>query len=775
VSVERLRTAAAGVAPLLIAAAAFLGRAHSIDDPLYLAAARHLLAHPFDPLGAPTFWHDRPATFFSDSYNPPLVSYLLALPVALTGGSELSVHVLMLALGVWAVLVARRLGAQLRVPAEWATLLAASPILAVCAVSAMADVPFLLLTLLSWEAAFSGRGLRAGLLAGLSALTKYAGVLNLLLVLGPLRGRGRPLDAAAGAIVVGAWYAWTGAVYGAPHPLVAARYAELRLGHQAELAASLVASLGLAGLPAALGLLRWDRVLMRIAAGAGLTAAALALPAYGPAGAALAALAFASGVALLVAAARATARGGSWPALAFWLPAGYVTLVVYFGAARYVLPLLPPLLWLLVRGGQMELEASRRRWGLALGTGLAAGLAFLWADAGYARSWRELAERLPPDSRCHEVGHWGFQHHAEARGCVPLDPRAPLEEGDLVASAEEIHGAGMSPAQAAVLRDAGRLTEASPALRVMDRAAGAGLWSSAWGILPLGLRGGVREVVALGRVQGWLLTAGMPLPGEGIALDLGSSEARHTLLDGWSGDEAFEDGGARRNFVWSLGPESALRVPVPRGATRLRLSAFPSPAAVGDLHIRVGTAAEAVVPLEPGWHDYDVPVRGPAEGGSTLVVLRASGHRPPGRLGRERRALAVAVDRLELGSPADGAARKGNRGAWPARVSDAPGLLVARGAALVAQGRSGDRFRLSLVSAGAAFSWLGADGSETPLWRGRSGRRPAVLRLTAPADGHLVVRAERAFVSDLVREPWRELEESASRRSFAEGAASPIP
>jgi hypothetical protein len=152
-----------------------------------------------------------------------------------------------------------------------------------------------------------------------------------------------------------------------------------------------------------------------------------------------------------------------------------------------------------------------------------------------------------------------------------------------------------------------------------------------------------------------------------------------------------------------------------------------------------------------------------------------SGQRLPGRFDRERRALAVAVDRLELGAPAEGAARRGNRGAWPARVGDAPGLLVARGAAQVARGRAGDRFRLSIVSAGVEFSWLGPDGSETPLWRGRSGRRPAVLRLTAPADGHLVVRAERAFVSDLVLEPWRELGASASWRSFAEGAASSIP
>ena len=76
--------AAAGV--LLLVTLPFVSTAYKIDDTLYLQAARHVLAHPLDPLGGESFWHERPATLFLDLYNPPLIAYLLAGPVALSGG-----------------------------------------------------------------------------------------------------------------------------------------------------------------------------------------------------------------------------------------------------------------------------------------------------------------------------------------------------------------------------------------------------------------------------------------------------------------------------------------------------------------------------------------------------------------------------------------------------------------------------------------------------------------------------------------------------------------
>ena len=61
------------------------------------------------------------------------------------------------------------------------------------------------------------------------------------------------------------------------------------------------------------------------------------------------------------------------------------------------------------------------------------------------------------------------------------------------------------------------------------------------------------------------LAAAAEPPASPVSVDLGSAEARHVLLDGWSGDEGFEDAGRRTSFVWATGAESALRLPLPRG------------------------------------------------------------------------------------------------------------------------------------------------------------------------------------------------------------------
>src|SRR5687767_15501031 len=98
-----LRASIPSVALLLLITLPFVGRAHHVDDPLYLAAARQVLTDPLDPLSGLSFWHERPATLFDDLYNPPLVAYLLALPVAAGGGREVPVHLAMMLLAAAAL------------------------------------------------------------------------------------------------------------------------------------------------------------------------------------------------------------------------------------------------------------------------------------------------------------------------------------------------------------------------------------------------------------------------------------------------------------------------------------------------------------------------------------------------------------------------------------------------------------------------------------------------------------------------------------------------
>lgn len=746
-----LRASIPSLALFLLLTLPFAGRAHHIDDPLYVAAARQAWTAPFDPLGGRSFWHDQPTTLFHDLYNPPLAAYLLAPPVALGGGSEWPVHLVMILLGAGTLVAATWVGEPLGVPPRWTLLLAASPAFCAASVSAMVDVPFLLLTLLAWGAAVRGHASWSGVLAGLGALTKYVGLLNVPLSVLPLARAGRRKPMVSMALALGlflAWCAWTWSAYGRAHVASAGRFQVFGLRRQPEFLLSFVASLGLAGLPAALGLIRWTGRGALLAALAGAAGAAL-IHARGasPVNVALAAAAFASGAALLAAAwrtSRSEVRREPFLPACFWSYAAYGVLLVYFGAARYLLPLLPPLVWLLARSE--ERERGTPRFAAAVGAGAALSLLVLWGDAGYANAWRAAAGRLPREGRRFETGHWGFQWYAGLQGYAPLSSRDVLARGDVVAEAEGIHASGPWPAQSAVLESRGTVSVASPWLRVMDARAQAGFYSSAWGLLPFGFRTSPAETVRVATPAPWVLAASADPPASPVSVDLGSAEARHVLLDGWSADEGFEDAGRRTTFVWATGAESALRLPVPRGVQKVRLRLAPGPAARGSLRLTVGESASATVDLEPGWRTYDAPLHGAVAGGPTTVVLRPAGYLRPRSFRRETREISVAVDAIVFG-PGE---LEENRGVWPVATEVGPGLFVAAGAARLVEGRVARvRGRLRVMAGSAELSWSETGGA---AWSGaaRTCADACVFELAADlTPARLLLRADRAIVSRL--------------------------
>jgi hypothetical protein len=664
----------AAAALLLLLTVPFLGSAYKIDDPLYLWAAEWVRAHPFDPLGGPSFWHQTPATFFSDLYNPPLVAYLLALPVAIAGGREAAVHALMLAVALLALRACAAAGESFGVPRVYTIVLASSPALCVATVSAMTDVPFLLFCALAWGQAARGRGAASGVSVAASAVTKYVGLLNLPLALLALRAPRRPrlVLATVASVLFGAYCLWNLATAGALHVSAAGRLQQLGFDRQPLFAASFVASLGLAGLPAALGLLRWSRGVTVLAlVGAGVGAAAT----YGRGSVALAGIAFGAGAALLGAAGQATVRvRDPFLRTAFWAFAAYTIVLVYFGTARYLLPLLPLLLWLLVRGDVLVAEPSPRR--LALSVAGSALLAFLLlqADAGFAEAWRQAARALPSAGRGFHTGRWGFDWYAAPRGYQALRPRERLRNGDVVAEPADIDTIPPTPAQAAVLAPASTLRLPSPRLRVMDMKARAGYYSSHWGVLPLGWRSDASEVVSLSVPDPEILAALERPVSAPVVVDMGSEEASHVELDGWAwADETVEEDGTRRTFVWAVGRESALRIPLPPGVQRVALSVAPDETAVGALRIRIGDEASAVFDVSPGWQTYEAPIAGRVAGGVTDVVLQPAGYHRPGPLASDRRAFSVAVDFLVFG--AGNGPR--NRGSWPVRAATGrPHLFV---------------------------------------------------------------------------------------------------
>lgn len=635
---------------LLATTLPFLGKALGIDDPLYVEGARQVLAAPLHPLDGPSFWHERPTTLYHDLYNPPLALYLLAPAVAIGHGAEAPLHLWMIGFAVLALMAAAWTGAALGAPPRLVLLVAVSPLLAVQALSTTTDVPFLLLSLLAWGAALRGRAGLAGALVGLSALTRYAGLLNLPLALlalpPPRRSRLVPLLVPV-LLLLGGFWSLDAAQHGRLHLLAAGGLMDLRPSRVLRTLISFAMALGLVGLPAVVGLLRWSRRQAAAALAAGVIGALLVHGETGrAASAALGFLAMGSGAALLWGAAEATApasRGRLFLAAVVGAFAFQAVVPVFFGAARYALPALPALVWLLHAGGRLA-DRPWWRWALSVGASGILSFAVVSGDAGAAGAWRDLAARLPPGEKGVSVGHWGFQWYADRAGWPPLDPRRPLEAGERVALGRGIHAQPVSPALEARLGSSQAIAVASPLVRVMDRDSGAGLYSDAWGLLPFALRAGAREEVDLRTV-----VRGSPwaeAPGAVTLVDLGTARARSALLDGWSGDESFEENGARRHFVWGTAPESALRLALPAGTAWLLLDASPSREAEGPLLVSLGGTARVRIELEAGWRRYRVRVEGSAPAGLATVVLHPAGVWRPGPFSRERRTLTLAVDRI---------------------------------------------------------------------------------------------------------------------------------
>ena len=736
----------AAVALLLVMALPFLGRALNIDEPLYLTLAERVLAAPLDPFGGASFWHERPTLLYWDSYNPPLIGYLLAMPAWLAPESAAVLRLPIVLLGAICVWLAGAVARDLGLSECPALLLAASPVLALGSVSATTDVPFLLLSLLAWRSAVSGRAGVAGLLAGLSGVTKYAGVINIVIVGLCVAPRQRRVALALGALPLALWCLLSYLQHGQLHLVDAGRFQYFDVERQGRTLVSFVASLGIVAAPGALLLLRYTWAQALAALGVAAAAGAALLWAFGSiALAALGAAAWGGGVALLWAAVSATRRRGvpRLVPLAFWLFGAYAVLLVYFWAARYLLPLLPPLLWLLAAGGQLRGDASPRRWAAALVVSASLALGALWADAGYAGAWERLARDLDRTPQGRSLGHWGFQHYAARSGYPPLEPRETLGGEASLVVAHGVHGPPLWPAQRARLTPAGGASADSPPLRLMDRLALAGYYSDAWGLLPIGWRPGAVERVRRYNSVEWLPEVlARPLAGDAVSLMPGTPRGRHTLLDGWSEPESFEAAGARRSFVWTLGPEAALRLTLPAGVERISLVASADSGARGRLHVDIGPHATAVIDLVPGWRRYDAPIEGRVSGGDTVLVLRPIGHRRPSRLSRERRQLAVAVERLTLGPNP----RAATVGAWPVLEKGRPALLVARsGVAIETSGRAVH----GVVTDHAGDARL--QSGETVLWRSTacSPAERCRFALGAGRKRALVLRATDAMLHEL--------------------------
>jgi len=167
----------------------FIGKPFSIDDPLFIWAAKHIQSRPLNPYGFNVNWYGFNDPFWLVTKNPPLECYYLAA-AGIVGWSETIMHAALLLPAIASVLGTYRLATHFCKHAGLAALLALfTPVFVVSGTTIMCDV--LMLAFWVWALVFWIEGTKyrrpgyfaaAAVFVTCETLTKYFGACLIPLV-----------------------------------------------------------------------------------------------------------------------------------------------------------------------------------------------------------------------------------------------------------------------------------------------------------------------------------------------------------------------------------------------------------------------------------------------------------------------------------------------------------------------------------------------------------------------------------------------------------------
>lgn len=438
---SELRAVAIVVAVWLVFQLPFLSTAFRVDEPNIIRIAERAAVAPSDPYGFYINWGGLDEEAFHILANPPLVPYWLAAWGATLGWTETVLHASMLPFSVLALVAFAFLAKELNVRPLLATLLlAASPAFLLASQVVMPDIAMIafFIAAIACGVAYLRTGARwlipLGFVAGaLAPLAKYNGalvgpLLGLLWLVGRGRRTGLFVIAAGPAIGLGAWSAVNLMTYGRTHIQT---ITEFESGGTVVILSAILGYIGFGVLPAVLALAAAPapmsgRVLHAVTGLMGLLMAVsmYLLFAVGPWAAAGYGLSVAITCRFLVIASVLAWRGARdrvtvlltiWLALGIWFQFGLL-----FASVRYLLPILPAALLLVLRS---ELLPVGRKWFRpAVAASLALTAAVAVGDARTANLYRQFVEEVVVprkagiEGRLLFDGHWGFQYYMEREG-----------------------------------------------------------------------------------------------------------------------------------------------------------------------------------------------------------------------------------------------------------------------------------------------------------------------------------------------------------------------
>lgn len=439
----------------------FLSSAFRVDEPNIIRIAEQIASNPADPYGFRINWGGIEEDAFHILANPPGVPYWLALWGTTMGWSEWVLRASLLPFGVIALLAFAFLAREFELDQRLAVLLMiASPAFFLGAQVVMPDVAMFAAFMAALAAAVRYRRtgelwlIPIGALAGaLAPFFKYNGSLvGPLLAVVWLYGKGRRTGLfvimTGPAVGLAAWSWWSLLTYGRVHVLT---IAEFESAGVTNILTALLGFFGIGVVPLVIAGMRAPKPLtdsaldlVTLTTGAMMAVGARLLLEAGSVASILYGLSAAIGFRFAVVCG-AVAWGWmrernlhdalllAWVALVVWFQFGLL-----FASVRYLLPILPPVILLVLRHRLIDPTRMIARAGLA--ACLVLVLAIAVGDARSANLYRRFVEDVAvPEAatsggRFFFDGHWGFQYYMEAEGGRILNYflQPKWQDGDLL-------------------------------------------------------------------------------------------------------------------------------------------------------------------------------------------------------------------------------------------------------------------------------------------------------------------------------------------------------
>ncbi|MDD5655886.1 MAG: glycosyltransferase family 39 protein [Elusimicrobia bacterium] len=444
---RREAAVAAGFAVLVLFL--FSAKPFHMDEPFFLAIARHILQDPLHPFAFDYNWYGSRVPMSAINNTPPLVDYLLAAGWSLSGGREWLTRIFFLPWDIAAAVSLYYIAARFLSRPLWPVLIViASPAYMINLNHVMPErlvagfaFPCLWFLIRAVDQARPALfWLSAACFAG-ALLSKYGAVFLVLPVLAYARERGVSSRRQAAYFAVGfgallAYLAWQalcgGRAANAVWAVTSQSSAMFWSSWPHKLRSFLAFTAGCGATAIFWPYLAYPRrslpAIAAAAAGAlfvpGLDLAPLVRPIDRWTG-----LVLACGAAWGLAGLFADARKPGWKLWAPWIMSvALVQLCLYWSImARLILFLVPPLTF----GLAETLEARRRPlpaglYPLTLAATLALSLALAQVDYRYAAAQKQAAgqiarQYLAAGRRVWCIPHWGLQHYLEAAGAIEMD------------------------------------------------------------------------------------------------------------------------------------------------------------------------------------------------------------------------------------------------------------------------------------------------------------------------------------------------------------------